>query len=218
MQLFNFWIILLTLGTEMIKQPVLWEKIQKKFENKKSSLWLGKGFNCAVWNRFKDSFLYQEALPKNNDNISFSAGDKHFFEALGTKNFEKVLATLSTTKVVNEILGAQAHPPILQTIDEHYQNIQRSLIQAVERVNIPWEIIPKKVLITVKEEILKYQNQFDTSYNLLIYWSLMSDGDFEGFRGYFKVNKFAKNFRKEDDWLITCQHNQNLPLKTDEFF
>jgi hypothetical protein len=195
-QLFNFWIILLTLGTEMIKKPVLWEKIQKNFENKKTSLWLGKGFSCAVWNRFKDSFLYQEALPKNKGSISLSAQNKHFFEAIGTKNFEKVLATLSTTKVVNEILWAQAHPPILQTIDEHYQNIQRSLIQAVERVHIPWEIIPKKVSITVKEEILKYQNLFDTSYNLLIYWSLMSDGDFEGFRGYFKVNKFHKNSRQ----------------------
>ena len=205
MQLFNFWIILLTIGTKMSKQPVLWEEIREKFENKKTSLLLGKGFSCARGNDFKDSSLYQEASLQNNGGTSLSAEDIKIFNALGTENFEKVLATLSRTKeVVNEILGAQAHPPILQTIDYRYQNIQRSLIQAVKRVHIPWrEIEPEvlTVLTTVKEEILKYQNLFYTSYDLLIYWSLTSDGETTGFRDYFYGNKFDKNFHKVDDWL-----------------
>lgn len=207
MQLFNFWIILLTIGTKMSKQPVLWEEVRGKFENKKTSLLLGKGFSCARGNDFKDSSLYQEASLQNNGGTSLSAEDIKIFKALGTENFEKVLATLSRTKeVVNEILGAQAHPPSLQTIDERYQNIQRSLIQAVKRVHIRWrEIEPEvlTVLTAVKEEILKYQNLFYTSYDLLIYWSLTSDGETTGFRDYFNGNKFDKNFHKnkEDERL-----------------
>ena len=185
----------------MSKQPVLWEEIRGEFENKETSLLLGKGFSCAVWNRFKDSSLYQEASLQNNGGNSLSPEDIKIFEKLETKNFEKVLATLSTTKEVNEILWAQAHPEILQTIDEHYQNIQRSLIQAVERVHIPWREIQPEVLTTVKKEILKYQNLFYTSYDLLIYWSLMSDGPPEGLRDYFKGNEFQEDFCPENGTL-----------------
>ena len=205
MQLFNFWIILLTIGTKMSKPPVLWGEIREEFENKGTSLLLGKGFSCAVWNRFKDSSLYQEASLQNNGCPFLSEEDKLIFDKLETKNFEKVLATLSTTKEVNEILGAQAHSEILQTIDDHYQNIQRSLIEAVERVHIPWLKTQKQktqVLTTVKEEILKYQNLFDTSYNLLIYWSLMLDGVPPGLRDYFNKNKeFDENFCPENGTL-----------------
>ena len=196
---------MLTIGTKMSKQLVSWENIREEFEDKKTSLLLGKGFSCARGNDFKDSSLYQEASLQNNGGTSLSAEDIKIFNALGTENFEKVLATLSRTKeVVNEILGAQAHPPILQTIDKRYQNIQSSLIQAVKRVHIPWgEIKPEvlTVLTTVKEEILKYQNLFYTSYDLLIYWSLTSDGETKGFRDYFNGKKFDEKSGFEDDWL-----------------
>lgn len=187
----------------MSKQLVSWPDIREIFENKETSLLLGKGFSCAVWNDFKDSSLYQEASSGNNSGTSLSAEDIKIFNALGTKNFEKVLATLSTTKVVNDILGAQAHPKILPTtIDERYQNIQRSLIEAVERVHIPWlKIQGTEGLTTVKKEILKYQNLFYTSYDLLIYWSLMSDGETKGFRDYFNGNEFQENFGFDDHWL-----------------
>jgi len=200
--MFKFWIIFLTLGTKMSKQPVLWGEIREEFENKETSLLLGKGFSCAVWNRFKDSSLYQEASLQNNGGPFLSAEDRQIFDKLETKNFEKVLATLSTTKEVNEILGAQAHPEILQTINDRYQNIQGSLIQAVERVHIPWlKIQETEGLTTVKKEILKYQNLFYTSYDLLIYWSLMSDGETKGFRDYFNGNEFQENFGFDDHWL-----------------
>jgi hypothetical protein len=201
----------------MSKPPVfLWEEIREKFENKETSLLLGKGFSCARGNDFKDSSLYQEASLQNNGGTSLSAEDIQIFNALGTENFEKVLATLSRTKEgVNEILGAQAHPPILQTIDYRYQNIQRSLIQAVKRVHIPWrEIKPEvlTVLTTVKDEILKYQNLFYTSYDLLIYWSLLSDGGTKGFQDYFKVNKFDPESAIEDDWLRVFYIHGSLHL------
>lgn len=204
MQLFKCWIILLTIGTKMSKPLVSWEEIREEFENQGASLLLGKGFSCARGNDFKDSSLYQEASLQNNGGTSLSAEDIKIFDKLDTQNFEKVLATLSTTKEVNEILGAQAHPDILQTINDRYQNIQRSLIQAVKRVHIPWgEIKPEvlTVLTTVKEEILKYQNLFYTSYDLLIYWSLTSDGETKGFRDYFNGKKFDEKSGFEDDWL-----------------
>jgi hypothetical protein len=37
----------------------------------------------------------------------------------------------------------------------------------------------------------------------------MSDADFEGFRGYFKVNKFHKNSRQRG-WLVN-----NLPTQSE---
>ena len=71
----------------MSKQLVSWEDIREEFENKETSLLLGKGFSCAVWNRFKYSSLYQEVL-KNNGGTLLSEEDIQIFEKLGPKNFE----------------------------------------------------------------------------------------------------------------------------------
>ena len=194
----------------MNEQLVSWDKISGVFENKEASLLLGKGFSCAVWDRFKDSSLYEEASSENNGGISLSAENKELFKALRTESFEKVLATLSTTKIVTDILEAQAHKSIIETIDAHSENIKHSLIQAVKEVHIPWtkfSIVKnkdkKKVLLKekrqamrkmvekntnilkiIRTEILKYQNLFYTSYDLLIYWSLMA-GDKKKFADYF---------------------------------
>jgi hypothetical protein len=115
-------------------------------------------------------------------------------------------------KVINEILAEQANLSIVKTIDdEHYQNIQPALIQAVRGIHISKEDIPINILNTIKEEILKYQNLFYTGYDLLIYWSLMSDEIFMEFRDYFKkpdkLNKpkedlvFDENSGYSDNWL-----------------
>lgn len=204
----------------MNEQLVPWDKISGVFENKDASLLLGKGFSCAVWDRFKDSSLYEEASSENNGGISLSAENKELFKALRTESFEKVLATLSTTKIVNNILEAQAHKSIIETIDVHSANIKHSLIQAVKEVHIPWtkfsikkkdkkkvllkeerqerEVMMKMVkentniLKTIRTEVLKYQNLFYTSYDLLIYWSLMT-GDKKKFADYFTYDgKFDK--------------------------
>ena len=74
---------MLTIGTKMSKPPVfLWEEIREKFENKETSLLLGKGFSCARGNDFKDSSLYQEASLQNNGGTSLSAEDIQIFNAL----------------------------------------------------------------------------------------------------------------------------------------
>ncbi len=179
-----------------------WKDIKKDFENKETSLLLGKGFSCAVWDRFQNSSLYQEASLENNGGNYLSAEDQQLFKALDTKNFEKVLATLSTTKmVVDNLLNIQAGSEIRKIIDERYQNIQRSLTHAIKRVHILWETIQPDLLIKIKEELLKYQNLFYTGYDLLIYWSLMSDESTTGFRDYFNVDKFDESFSQEDNWL-----------------
>ncbi|HEX8574657.1 MAG TPA: DUF4917 family protein [Flavobacterium sp.] len=112
-------------------------------------------------------------------------------------------------KIINEILAEQSNPPNFKTRDELDQNIQQTLIQAVRDFHISQEVIPINVLNTVKEEILKYKNLFYTGYDLLVYWSLMSDEDTTNFRDFFiKSEKkseenpiFDKTFAHKDDRL-----------------
>jgi len=200
----------------MSKSLFSWKDIQKDFENNEASLLLGKDFSCSVWSNFKDTSVYKQASSQNN-NVTFlntgetylSTEDIKIFEALSTESFEKVLALLSSNpEVVNEILGAQAPPPILQTIEKRYQNIQRSLVQAIKDLHIPGDKIKtrqenqiilatvkknREVLKTIQKELLNYHNLFSTSYDLIIYWSLMLDKDKKdtpSFRDYFKFDKF----------------------------
>ena len=208
----------------MNKNLFSWEDIQKDFENNEANLLLGKDFSCSVWSNFKDTSVYEKASSQNNDITFLNSGGTYLsaenikiFKDLDTESFEKVLAFFSRTKeVVNEILGAQAHPPILQNIEERYQNIQRSLVQAIKDLHIPGDKIKtpqedpyilatveknRAVLKTIQKELLKYHNLFSTSYDLIIYWSLMLDKIKKEtkFRDYFDSEKFdpeAEAFKK----------------------
>jgi hypothetical protein len=108
-------------------------------------------------------------------------------------------------EIINEILAEHSNPPNFKTRDELDQNIQQTLIQAVRDLHISQEIIPINVLNTIKEEILKYTNLFYTGYDLLIYWSLMSDEDTKNFRDFFIKSEenpiFDKTFAHKDDRL-----------------
>ena len=199
----------------MNKNLFSWEDIQKDFENNEASLLLGKDFSCSVWSNFKDTSVYKQASSQdkgvsflNTGGTYLSAENIKIFKYLGTESFEKVLAILSRNpEVVNEILDPQAPPPILQTIEERYQNIQRSLVQAIRDLHIPGDTIKtpqedenilarveknREVLKTIQKELLKYHNLFSTSYDLIIFWSLMLDKIKEEttFRDYFKFGKF----------------------------
>lgn len=213
----------------MTDELVSWQEIEQEFGNKETSLLLGKNFSCAVWNRFKDSSLYEEA--KNTPETCLSKKHIEIFEKLKTDNFEKVLAALSTAKEINEILEGQTSQIVLQ-INEYYHNIQDTLIEVVKRVHIHYNnfqqqnnVVNKKITLKkdrkdknvstiIREELLKYQNLFYTSYDLLIYWSLMQ-GDIE-FGDYFNNETFDKEISIPDGWLRIFYLHGSLHLYSKE--
>ncbi len=188
-----------------------WSAIQDEFVD--CGLLIGNGASCAVWDKFKYPSLFEKAQ-SNEIEHQLSYQDIAFFESMDTIDFERVLAALWTTKSVCKILQQD-----FQRVLEHYESIQRALIEAIHDVHIPWASISEEVLAQIHAALLPYETIYSTNYDLLIYWSIMSENTprfkdyFWSNTGYFDI-KDTKIFgeRKRILYLHGALHLVTLPF------
>lgn len=125
-------------------------------------LLLGNGASRAVSDRFAYDSLYLEA-PLTNE-------DRELFDALGTTNFEEVLNHLRTAELVCEQLGHASNE-----VSDRYSSIQEALITVVNDHHVDWEDAQHgNRLGTIRSALREHSEVFTTSYDLLIYWAMMS--------------------------------------------
>lgn len=125
-------------------------------------LLLGNGASRAVSDKFAYDSLYVEA-PLTDE-------DRELFDALGTTNFEEVLDHLRTAELVCEQLGHAS-----DEVSERYSSIQEALITAVNHHHVAWEDAKDgDRLGAIRSALRKHSEVFTTSYDLLIYWAMMS--------------------------------------------
>lgn len=158
-----------------------WSSVKAKHQW--TGLLVGNGASRAVWEPFKYTSLYSEACsedvahPLRDDDIAI-------FHALGTENFERVLAGLVTTGVVCRAAGQDAG-----FVEEHYESIRRSLIEAVSAVHIPWKRVAPQMLRQIATALRAYRFVYSTNYDLLIYWAIMADQG-KDFKDYLWGGRF----------------------------
>jgi hypothetical protein len=98
-----------------------------------------------------------------------------------TENFERVLSDLNTAIRVNETLSQSA-----DAIYERYRSIQRALGHAVRAVHLIRSQVPDATLKAIRNEMLRYEWIFSTSYDLLLYWAMGCGGSFAPFVDHFR--------------------------------
>lgn len=135
-------------------------------------LLLGNGMSINVWEPFGYQRLLDEGAKRH-----LTATDLALFD--GTPNFERVLADLITAIRVSQIVGADA-----DLLYQRYRAIQNALGHSVRQVHLTLTQIPKATLTAIRQEMLKYQWIFTTSYDLLLYWA-MGSGGWSPFVDYF---------------------------------
>lgn len=149
-----------------------------------SGILIGNGASIAVWDDFLYSSIYNKSRSEDIEN-PLSDLDIQLFDTLRTTNFERVLSSLSTARIINNALNIAAEP-----VQSRYNSIQTSLIQAVRAVHVPWRTIPEEVLVNIQENLLNYKFVYSTNYDLLIYWAMMHKGNSGGFKDYFWGEQF----------------------------
>ena len=156
-----------------IKEPYQW-----------SGILIGNGASINVWNHFNYSSVFSKAT--TGDVLHpLTDEDQRLFDALGkVTNFEHVLSSLGTAKTINSALGLST-----DEIDVRYNSIQRTLIETIHTLHIPWIQTPNNVLQAVRDELLNYSYVYSTNYDLLIYWSIMHHNG-GGFLDYFFTEQF----------------------------
>jgi hypothetical protein len=154
-----------------------WPDLAARFSE--AALLCGNGLSINVWPAFDYGSLFDYA---QDDGLS--AKDLELFGE--TKNFERVLSDLNTAIRVNETLGQPAEP-----IYERYRSIQRGLGHAVRAVHLIRNQIPDTTLKGIRDELLRYEWVFSTSYDLLLYWAMGCGGSFVPFLDHFRGSRLA---------------------------
>ncbi len=148
-----------------------WRDLADRYEW--DTLLLGNGMSINIWEPFGYAKLYDHARSAGLTNQ-----DRKLFAP--TPNFERVLADLLTAIRVNDAVGIDTKP-----LFERYRNVQRALGHAVREVHLRQTQIPYSTRKAIASAMREFQWVFTTSYDLLVYWAMATDG-FDPFMDHFR--------------------------------
>jgi hypothetical protein len=152
---------------------------------------LGNGLSSSFSDRFRYASLYDRASSESIDH-PLNDADRAVFDAFETTNFETVLSALATTGLVLRAWSADD-----ATVRERYESIRNALVETVRDVH-PGQGGFLLMLPRLQSALSGFSHVFTTSYDLLIYWSIM--------QGQVPLWHFNDYFRTascdvEGDWV-----------------
>ena len=139
-----------------------WHDVAKQHDW--SALLLGNGLSINVWPGFAYSSLFDHA-----HSHGLTEQERKLFD--GTRNFERALSDLTTAMRVGKVLRMETDP-----ILERYRSIQVALGHAIREVHPKRSSVPDVGLRAIRAAMLDYEWVFTTSYDLIVYWAMGSDG------------------------------------------
>jgi hypothetical protein len=149
-----------------------WGDVEGAFSE--AALLIGNGLSINVWPQFEYETLFERAT-----DCGLADDDRTLFD--GRSNFEMTLADLNTAIRVNETVGMDTAP-----VYKHYRNIQLALGKAIREVHVKRSDVPDEILTAIREELLRYEWIFTTSYDLILYWAMGCGGVWRPFVDGFK--------------------------------
>lgn len=146
------------------------------------TLLLGNGASMNIWSQFGYRSLYEvvDQLPSPR---GLRPRDVRVFEQFDTTNFEQVLGSLLIATTVGAGLGFRGRE--MARMARSYERVRRALADAVREKHVEWLTLNDAgVLASVRETLTDYRHVFTTNYDLILYWSLMTENG-RGFTDFF---------------------------------
>ncbi len=157
-----------------------WQTIRESFRDQADlGLLLGNGASQALWEKFAYSSLYTIACDPQRVH-PLTTIDQAFFREMNTVNFEAVLSALATTRMVCGHLKKE-----FGDVDERYQSIRTSLIEAVSAIHVPFEKVAVETKRRLGDILSRYKYVYTTNYDLLPYWAMMETKDKHKCKDFF---------------------------------
>lgn len=163
-----------------------------------TGLLVGNGSSVVVWPQFGYRSLFDVAT-SHEVRHPLTSADKNLFEALGTTNFEQVLASLKTAGIVNGALDINA-----DELEDRYESTQRALFEAVHAVHVPWNLVGVRATPSLFKTLRDYKFVYSTNYDLILYWASMERGG-KGFLDYFWAGENRDTFDVSDTEIWTTR-------------
>lgn len=152
-----------------------WEEVTAERDDW-AALLVGNGLSRNVW----DGFGYPSLFDKAGD---LTAPDRNLFEALGTRNFERVLGELASAIRMAEALEQDPEPYLAR-----YKSVQLALGRAVQAVHVKYSNIEDGTLKRIGRVLQRQEYVFSTNYDLIVYWAMQAVG-YEGLCDCFWCEK-----------------------------
>nr|WP_321269614.1 DUF4917 family protein [uncultured Tolumonas sp.] len=151
------------------------------------NLLFGNGFSIGVSTKFRyDSLL--SIVDSQKVGIYPHARKLFDKDKIGTTNFEEVLRVIYHAYLVN-FWNVDA----IRTL---YFNVRESLIKAVNFAHVDYDDVD---VAKIEEALSNYDNIFTTNYDLIPYWSIMSN-NFTGYRDFFWNDDCSFNPKNTEIW------------------
>jgi hypothetical protein len=161
-----------------------WPNLASRYAG--AALLAGNGLSINVWPAFAYESLFDQARAGG-----LTKEDLALFGEI--ENFERVLGDLATAIRVNETLRQPT-----QAIYERYRSIQRGLGHAVRAVHLTRSQVPDATLRAIRQDLVRYEWIFTTSYDLLLYWAMGSADGFAPFIDHFRGSRLEFNPDRAD--------------------
>lgn len=156
--------------------PIAFDKAIEQTANRRRHLLLGNGFSIAAWPKFGYGALQGVV-------VGWSERIDELFDRFRTVDFERVArALLEAREVVGVHTGTEA---LIKAIDGDYRELRRLLVSAISKIHPPGPrefdkeeyahgiAFLKRFLGTKADDEALRGKVFTTSYDLLLYWTLM---------------------------------------------
>jgi len=149
-----------------------WTDIRERFRNRPDlGLLLGNGASQGLWSKFAYHSLFE--IARDPERLHpLGPVDQALFEDMGTVNFEAVLSAFATTKMVCGHLKKE-----FGDVDERYQSIRTSLIEAINAIHVPFERVTSEQKELLGDILSRYRYVYTINYDLLPYWAMMETKD-----------------------------------------
>lgn len=131
-----------------------------------ADLLLGNGFSMALWPEFSYPSLFERFCEVVEE------GDRSFFRAFNTANFEAIQSKLKAAEEVNGLLSLPT-----AEVQTRYKTLQRGLVDAIRSVHPrPGQVAESRIDDTVRG-LSHFGDVFTVSYDLLAYSLVMRARD-----------------------------------------
>lgn len=159
-------------------------------------LLIGNGFSISINDKFQYKNLL-EIVKKNRINKYLLTIE--LFDKLETSNFEDVLKAIYHAHIIHD--GFKIGDFNLTSIESLYKDVRETLIESIRISHIDYQCISYKTS-QIANQLLEYKTVFTTNYDLIIYWSVMTNK--------FMYRDFFWNNNCEFDILNTELHDSSF--------
>lgn len=162
-------------------------------------LLLGNGFSMAY---SAEQFSYKALKVKAEENGEIGEIARELFASSETSDFERVIKEIEATATVLKAVKKHGNEELISDLDDEAKTLKEALARAIVELHpdVHYEI-DEAAAARVGEFLDQYKKVYTTNYDILLYWVLMKNLDFDD-ESKFRRDDGFREARPRDPYVV----------------